>query len=361
MGEDYSALLTAIAESSLGQRNWTDTLDLVTAKLGVAGAGIVPLKGSRTVAAGSTEFAEAINAYSRNGWDKQDVRYRGVQAALRRGGVGTDWDFISEREMDRHPYYQDWLRPFGLKWFSGIFIRGYAEEWVLSLQKPLGSAAFTEMDMQNYRRLADELATTVSMCQFIDDLRNQSVLEGFRASGKAAIVVNRHGKPIGMTAAAERMLSAGDVTITQAEIRCRDRSCNVQLTNALSAVRRGLLRSHVHIYVRRNDLPPLIMTIIPAPPAIANLILACHAYILLSDPAAPRASPALHFASAFGLTGQEADVAALLAKGLGLREIGVETGISYETVRTYIRRLFAKTGVNSQKDLVSTLIRIGEY
>lgn len=53
-----------------------------------------------------------------------------------------------------------------------------------------------------------------------------------------------------------------------------------------------------------------------------------------------------------GLAPREASVVALITRGLSNREIAAETGLSRNTVKTYIRSAYAKMGVNSRTQAV---------
>jgi DNA-binding CsgD family transcriptional regulator len=60
----------------------------------------------------------------------------------------------------------------------------------------------------------------------------------------------------------------------------------------------------------------------------------------------------------YGLTRREAAVAAKLADGKSVEDLAHELGISYETARTHLRRIFDKTGTSRQSELVSRLARM---
>jgi DNA-binding CsgD family transcriptional regulator len=59
----------------------------------------------------------------------------------------------------------------------------------------------------------------------------------------------------------------------------------------------------------------------------------------------------------FRLTASEAKVAALIANGTHLDDVAVELDISLNTVRTHLRHIFEKTGVERQADLIHLLLR----
>ncbi len=61
--------------------------------------------------------------------------------------------------------------------------------------------------------------------------------------------------------------------------------------------------------------------------------------------------------AAFNLTPGEARLAGLIADGLGLQDAAAGLGITRNTARTHMKRIYAKTGVHSHADLVRLLSR----
>lgn len=59
----------------------------------------------------------------------------------------------------------------------------------------------------------------------------------------------------------------------------------------------------------------------------------------------------------FKLTPKEARIASGLLSGLSPKDIALADGVSYETVRTHLKSIYAKLHVNSQAALVATLMR----
>jgi DNA-binding CsgD family transcriptional regulator len=75
--------------------------------------------------------------------------------------------------------------------------------------------------------------------------------------------------------------------------------------------------------------------------------------ILVSEPDAPPPIDREALADTFGLTGREAEIAVLLAGGIDLAAIAATLDLGLGTVRNHLKRLFQKTGVNSQAALVA--------
>jgi DNA-binding CsgD family transcriptional regulator len=59
----------------------------------------------------------------------------------------------------------------------------------------------------------------------------------------------------------------------------------------------------------------------------------------------------------FGLTAAEADVALEITKGDGRDATAARLGIGVATVRTHLVRIFEKTGVGRQAELVRLVLR----
>ena len=73
--------------------------------------------------------------------------------------------------------------------------------------------------------------------------------------------------------------------------------------------------------------------------------------VFLSDPAAPLAVPTQWLSDVYGLTETEARVALLASSGTGLADTARRLGISPNTVKTHLGRVFAKTGAGRQAEL----------
>jgi len=58
----------------------------------------------------------------------------------------------------------------------------------------------------------------------------------------------------------------------------------------------------------------------------------------------------------YDLTPAEARLAALIAEGRSLREAGQTLAITQDTVRTHLKRIFAKTRTNRQSDLTTLIL-----
>lgn len=82
------------------------------------------------------------------------------------------------------------------------------------------------------------------------------------------------------------------------------------------------------------------------------------ALLLLHDPDAPGTSPCGFLRETFGVTAAESRLAEALVHGVTAEEFAAGARLSMNTVRTHIRSLLTKTGVNRQADLLRLLARL---
>lgn len=80
------------------------------------------------------------------------------------------------------------------------------------------------------------------------------------------------------------------------------------------------------------------------------------AVLFVTDPDRPQEAPAELLQRLFGLTGAEAAVAEKLVAGHSLPQVAKMLGVSHNTARTHLNRIFSKTGTARQSELVKKIM-----
>ncbi len=78
--------------------------------------------------------------------------------------------------------------------------------------------------------------------------------------------------------------------------------------------------------------------------------------LYLSDPDSALNLPATALQSLYRMTPKEANVAIALANGLSPSQIGEQHGVSVDTVRSHLKNIYSKMGVNKQQDVIRVLL-----
>ncbi|WP_428664058.1 helix-turn-helix transcriptional regulator [Reyranella sp.] len=81
--------------------------------------------------------------------------------------------------------------------------------------------------------------------------------------------------------------------------------------------------------------------------------------LFIIDPANKAGIPATWLMDAYGLTPAEAKVALAVSSGLSIPETASQLHLSPNTIKTQLRNVFAKSGVNRQTDLARLIASIG--
>lgn len=107
----------------------------------------------------------------------------------------------------------------------------------------------------------------------------------------------------------------------------------------------------------RNDLPPpVVLHVLPLKRDAHDLFGGGDLLIVATAISASALVPSPTILTGlFDLTPAEVKLAIALAKGLNLKAAAAEAGLQFSTVRTYLTRIFRKTGTNQQSQLVALL------
>jgi len=83
-----------------------------------------------------------------------------------------------------------------------------------------------------------------------------------------------------------------------------------------------------------------------------------RAIVLVIDPSADEPADPTIVRDVLGLTLGEARIASLVGSGLAPRAAAQKLGITEETARTALKRVFSKVGVSRQSELAALLTRL---
>jgi DNA-binding CsgD family transcriptional regulator len=120
------------------------------------------------------------------------------------------------------------------------------------------------------------------------------------------------------------------------------------------------------LVLRRPQRSPLHILVTPFPNQQRSMNKLWHmpgppaAIILITDPDRQRNVRKVQLRKRFGLTSAEADLTLEILKGDGRAAAASRLGISPGTARTHLQRVFHKTGVHRQAELVGVIRDLGQ-
>ncbi|WP_398473282.1 helix-turn-helix transcriptional regulator, partial [Tardiphaga sp.] len=202
--------------------------------------------------------------------------------------------------------------------------------------------------------------------QLIDaEVSKIGLAEALANLGMGIFVLDALGRVIFQNQSAEAIM--GDtIQLHQQRLLLTSRAENQAFQDAMASTLRAepvdLLVDPKPILVQRESpqRPLLIypMSLKPRSDLNDDFVRRAKAVAIVIEPSAEEpADPAL-VRDFLGLTLGEARVASLIGSGLAPKEASTRLGIAEETVRTVLKRVFAKTGVGRQAELATLLTRL---
>jgi DNA-binding CsgD family transcriptional regulator len=350
---NVNAIEEIFAAAAVDPSLWPKALQVISDQTQSRGAVFLPLIGDKIpTVPGSDSVARASEAYFRDGWYKRDVRYTPLEAALQ-GNVVDDLDFITYDQMKRHPYYQDFLAPAGLRWFAGVPMGAGDQIWCLSIQRGIDQEPFSPGEKQILLGLSRTLSATAVFAQSLGFAAAAAALEAFEISRTAAVLLNRNAEVVRTNPSAD-LLFDGDISIQQRRISVLDKAANDNLDRSLSQLlwRPSGASLMPPVALPRREKRPVLAYPLKLSRLSDNFFSECQAAVILVDTETRPRSPESALKRAFGLTSAEARLASHLVSGDTLEVLCERLAIAKETARNQLKSVFAKTRTSRQAELV---------
>jgi DNA-binding CsgD family transcriptional regulator len=346
----------AFAEAALDSTLWIRALDLVASITESKGAGLFPAAGDGLPNVPYTEpISAGMEDYFKNGWNLRDERQRGIGIMLRHG-VYDDFDVSNVDQIKRHPYYQEFLAPHGLRWFAGVRVATDDDLWCLAIQRTVEQGPFSEAEKQQFAVLSERLSASAALARALGAATAAGALHAFEVSGKAVVLINRRGEAYRLNKSAEQLLR-GDVRVEKRKLVTNESGATAALNRALhelmwQRIGGGLSQP---ISLPRRGKRPIVAYPIKLSNLAANALADCQALIVLIDlDKQPHTSETV-LQTTFHMTPAEARLATRLSTGESLESATETIGIAKETGRNQLKSIFLKLGVKRQSELVAKL------
>ena len=367
---EHGDLVEAIYGMALEPELWPGLLDRLAAVMGGASGVIMQENLDSGIGGGVLRGLpdEAAGLY---------FNYYGARNVLRRVGnphelmrrftpvVTIDQETLPKNDLMRTEFYADFLRPMGIHslltfglWGEGVSVT------TLDVYRPANRPSFTEAEQGFANTLHPHLIRAFRLSRQLADAL--MVKEGLAAAVDRApygfFVLGPDRRLRHVNATGQQMLAqAGGLRLIAGRLATGSTAETARL-EALIGAACGPAGARVggSMAIRRPDgRSPLSLTVAPArTDRMALFNTGPTAVVCVSDPEAAVDVSELQLREVFGLTGAQAKVAIALFEGRTAREAADALGLSFFTVRAHLARIFEKTGVNRQAELVALMTRM---
>jgi DNA-binding CsgD family transcriptional regulator len=284
---------------------------------------------------------------------------------FRRGVVAVGEQILNDRELVRTEFYNDFLRPQDWFYSCGVLIaQDQLTTSEISVIRSRRAGSFTSNEVALFEYLAPHLQRAVRIHNRMAGLESGlSAATGALDRFPTGIVaVDSDARVILTNRAADAILKRKDGLISRDGLRADSRQETAKLRNAIAAVcmqqDSGILEPETVVQIYRpSGLKPFEVLVCPLPSHSSLIKGRAVAALLITDPEEGATLDSRALKQLFGLTPAEIRLCTALVKGKSVREYAHVAAISSNTARTHVKRIYSKTGVRRQSELVRLLLQ----
>ncbi len=366
MDDSVSKCIESIYASILHPDLLPECYDNIANLLGGVGTVLFPVENNALFAPYVSGNLVASNVEYREKWWWRDP---GVEAARRMEmplGIYATEDIVDAETMRTHPLYTDFSPRYGFRYFLSMTIAPLPGVYlILSVQRKLDAGLVSDEERRTAAILRDHLVRSMFLRYQVEHLNQMAtaIFDKLQQSANGMALINADGHVV-YTNEAMKRLEASGLRVTERRIALDMPASQKVLDTLLAACRSNETspRQRVATLAARGALPLIARCSafsLPAP-VEKSLLNDLRDFVILTvvDPNIDAEAPPLEELQALGLTARQALLASLVGTGSKPRDIAERLDISKETVRTHLKAIFEKLGVESQNQLSVLLSKL---
>ncbi len=364
--ETLSSIIGDIYDCALSPDGWPDVLTRITQTMGAA---------YTTIAlAGASDNQGRFAAQSP--WDPARMReledynfdqIPGLKAAVT-GDVDTPistLSIMSESALQQTAFFREWAGPQGLR--EGCitkFVHTPDRIGLLGVTTRLDRAAFDPEDERFLALLCPHLRRAALIGDLLDNARVTTLRfrDSLQHLAVPVVLTDARGEILYANASAERMFAdEGPIQRQDGRIQPENAAIGDALLEAIASGASDLSvgSKGIGLPVSAKGKPPAVAYVLPLNQGVARSALKpASAAIFVSTTTSASPMPEAVLATLFDLTPAEARVLRTIGSGTTSAGSSETLGISENTLKTHLNRIYAKTGMSRQADLVKLINEI---
>jgi DNA-binding CsgD family transcriptional regulator/PAS domain-containing protein len=315
----------------------------------------------------SKALASAQKDYEENEWAARDIKAIRAQQTgyFFNGEPFADRHIGFDDEMKMHPSQVGFFEKHGLGFIGAIAVSPDPHVGVMiSVQRNSKlKPQFSDAELEDLRAISRhvEKSLRLSVRLLNAELSNVGLGEALTRVGIGVFALDALGRVVFSNPVAQRLF--GDAFIlAEGRLRMSGTALDDAFRQTFRAISQDVTAEPKPILVQSSSSPNRRLAIYLLPvfqAALAQQVLTHTRAIMLviehklDEPADPAIVRDL-----FGLTLGEAKIAAIIGAGLSPKDAAERLGISDDTARTVLKRVFSKVGVSRQSELTALLAKV---
>lgn len=311
-------------------------------------------------------FSPASAALLRNR-DQREDRIWQATPRLPAGRVSRTFDLVPADPQRRGQLYTRIAVPEGLGHFIHVVLESGPDVFTgIGFLRGGDGGGFTDAEVALLEALTPHLQAAAALAKrvMLGDAARREALQSFDVAGQAIAVLDRSGYALHVNAAATRILGQGaGVTLRQGRFLFDSLAAQTDFERALHRIVAATADTEARLVpsqlrVSRQDAGrQLVLSMVPLARAADHAVFPIGAgcLVLLFDVGAEQELPQSHLQRIYGLTPAEMRVCLAIHRSTSVEEAAASLCLSTHTVRSHLKRIFSKFGVQNQSQLLHRL------
>lgn len=305
---------------------------------------------------------ESITAYLDH-WQYVNAHRDAMRRAYAPGqdNVFLCHEHISDDDWAKGAYFQNFFSGIGQRWLAGgIAWNGQHTEVSIAFSRAAGAEPFDEDAREFLKALLPHVRRAARLALKLGAPGNNAtpgVNNALAAARAPSFLVDAEARLKWMNTAGAAFIESSSLFETDKKwLVIKDKEDGRTLSRLIAnAVDKRLAETPLGS-MRIGCLGAAVeLDVMPATIPAGALIDANALALVMARPIGLPPSIVEQLQNAFNLTGAEGRIAVDLAEGASVEEIAAKSSLSQHTVRTHLRSVFAKTGVNRQSALAALI------
>jgi DNA-binding CsgD family transcriptional regulator len=344
--------IDSIYEAAILPERWVTVLDALAMEFDALGGMLIRASATSQKSICSPAIEETVRLFEKTPYVAQNVRVERLVARRPHPGFLTDLDLVTEEETRTLPIYTEWLTPHRSSVGAATLIQDGPSASLLMSLEGLPNHAAARRSIPLLDELRPHIARAAMLSARFHFEKMRSAIEALATVGLAGAVLD----------------ASGSITAANTDFEGQMRSfigARGSLRFPMPAQLRfdqgvaQLPQTGISIGLRLPNATFRVLHMVPIRGEARDIFTNSAAFLIVVDPTRRIAPGSGILQSLFDLTLAEALVADSLADGKSVSDIAMNAGTSVETIRTQLKAIFGKTGVNRQADLIAMLRQIG--
>jgi DNA-binding CsgD family transcriptional regulator len=273
-------------------------------------------------------------------------------------GFRLDYHDFDDATIAHDPYYQDWLRPMGMRWHANARLKMEGgDEIAVSFKREMKHGHYEMADKHLLDSILPRLRAASATTECILDAETRGMVKALHQRGRPVLEFDAWGNVRRQHGPFDP--ARGPVGVRGNQVRAYDPNEQGDLAKAIDQAVRPPRRQAVVPLTDRAGRRYLLR-MMPVVGQARDVFFATSALgILIGRPAPGRSAFDIDLATElFKLTVREAQIVGLLCDGCSTQEIAARLLIVPDTVRYHIKSILEKTGGRRRADVVGIVAQI---